>query len=181
MIVLSVFFLPILNLDPFANIKHIRPLTNIIKNEITNRNNIALMTDDREDYAQLLYYLKNINIKKAKWNGDIKIDDLENLEEELNNLSDNIKKDEKKEDNIFSNLFNIGKNKNDDNIPSKSVQETESKSDINLGKNTSQYNDTKSWDGYGKFNNVPLSKDIAEKPKLTHEEELREKFKYLRK
>ena len=44
-------FLPIFNLDPFANIKHIKPLSNIIKNEITNRNNIALMTDDREDYA----------------------------------------------------------------------------------------------------------------------------------
>ena len=74
-IVISVFFLPIFNLDPFANIKHIRPLSSIIKNEITNRNNIALMTDDREDYAQLLYYLRNIDIKKAKWNGDIKIDD----------------------------------------------------------------------------------------------------------
>ncbi len=86
MIVLSVFFLPILNLDPFANIKHIRPLTNIIKNEITNRNNIALMTDDREDYAQLLYYLKNINIKKAKWNGDIKIDDHYELTTDHNDL-----------------------------------------------------------------------------------------------
>tara|TARA_X000000950_G_scaffold69887_1_gene86601 strand:- start:244 stop:1683 length:1440 start_codon:yes stop_codon:yes gene_type:complete len=75
MIVISIFFLPMFNLDPFANIKHIKPLSGIIKNEITNRNNIALMADDREDYAQLLYYLKNLDIKKAKWNGDTKIDD----------------------------------------------------------------------------------------------------------
>ena len=85
-IVISIFFLPIFNLDPFANIKHIKPLSSIIKNEITNRNNIALMTDDREDYAQLLYYLKNIDIKKAKWNGDIKIDDHYELTTDHNDL-----------------------------------------------------------------------------------------------
>lgn len=85
-IVIFIFFLPIFNLDPFANIKHIKPLSNIIKNEITNRNNIALMTDDREDYAQLLYYLKNIDIKKAKWNGDIKIDDHYELTTDHNDL-----------------------------------------------------------------------------------------------
>ena len=85
-IVISIFFLPIFNLDPFANIKHIKPLSNIIKNEIMNRNNIALMTDDREDYAQLLYYLKNIDIKKAKWNGDIRIDDHYELTTDHNDL-----------------------------------------------------------------------------------------------
>ena len=85
-IVMSVFFLPIFNLDPFANIKHIKPLSSIIKNEVTNRNNIALMADDREDYAQLLYYLKNIDIKKAKWNGDIKIDDHYELTTDHNDL-----------------------------------------------------------------------------------------------
>ena len=85
-IVIFIFFLPIFNLDPFANIKHIKPLSNIIKNEITNRNNIALMTDDREDYAQLLYYLKNIDIKKAKWNGDIRIDDHYELTTDHNDL-----------------------------------------------------------------------------------------------
>tara|TARA_B100000902_G_scaffold399910_1_gene473532 strand:- start:232 stop:1725 length:1494 start_codon:yes stop_codon:yes gene_type:complete len=115
---------------------------------------------------------------------DIKINDLENLEDELNNLSDSIKKDNTKPEgnNIFSNLFNLGKNKQDDiKKENETVQETESKTEINLGKNTSQYNQTKSWDGYGKFNNVPISKDNVEKQKLTHEEELREKFKYLRK
>ena len=86
LIISFVFFLPLFKLDPFSNIKHIRPLSEIIKNEIAIRNNIALMTDDREDYVHLLYYLKNINIKKAKWNGDIKIDDHYELTTNQNDL-----------------------------------------------------------------------------------------------
>ena len=125
---------------------------------------------------------------------DIKIDDLENLEQELNSLADNVDgkttnkgQSQGQGENIFQNLFNFG-NGNDSNKTTevkKSVQETPSASQSttakDLGKSTAEYNDTKSWDGYGKFNNVPIAKDIAEKPKLTKEEELREKFKYLRK
>ena len=129
---------------------------------------------------ELLMNDKKSGDSKEK-NSDIKVDDLDNLENELNNLSDNIKDNikDKKDDNIFNNLFNFGKNNEKNN-----VQETESKSEIQsetLGKSTVEYNDTKSWDGYGKFNNVPITKDHVEKPKLTREEELREKFKYLRK
>ena len=86
LIISFVFFLPFFKLDPFSNIKHIKSLSQIIKNEIVIRNNIALMTDDREDYAHLLYYLKNINIKKAKWNGDDKIDDHYELTTNQNDL-----------------------------------------------------------------------------------------------
>ncbi len=117
-------------------------------------------------------------------NSDIKIDDLDNLEDELNNLSDNIKIDNsRKDNNIFNNLFNFGKDKENKSLEN-NVLETESKAGTKsetLGKSTAEYNDTKSWDGYGKFNNVPITKDQVEKPKLTREEELREKFKYLRK
>ena len=124
---------------------------------------------------------------------DIKIDDLENLEDELNTLTDkmnNTDKSNKKGDNIFNNLFNFNNNNNKDdnddkngkiNVDRENVQERESVAEKNLGKSTAEYNDTKSWDGYGKFNNVPITKDNVEKPKLTREEELREKFKYLRK
>ena len=86
LIISFIFFLPLFKIDPFSNIKHIRPLSEMIKNEIAIRDNIALMTDDREDYAHLLYYLKNINIKKAKWNGDVKIDDHYELTTNQNNL-----------------------------------------------------------------------------------------------
>ena len=44
-------------------------------------------------------------------------------------------------------------------------------------------NDNKTWDGYGKFNNIPLNPDkqVPTGPQLSKEELLREKFKYLRK
>ena len=136
---------------------------------------------------ELLMNDKKPNEGKSK-RSDIKIDDLENLEDELNTLADNIDIDgtanrgKSSGDNIFQNLFNFGNDKKDENRDTKkSVQETESRSDKNLGKSTADYNDTKSWDGYGKFNDVPITKDNIEKPKLTREEELREKFKYLQK
>ena len=139
---------------------------------------------------ELLMNDKKPNEGKGK-RSDIKIDDLENLEDELNTLTDNIdrdstsNRDKSSGDNIFQNLFNFGNDKKDEKDENrdtkKSVQETESRSDKNLGKSTADYNDTKSWDGYGKFNDVPITKDNIEKPKLTREEELREKFKYLRK
>src|SRR6056300_501563 len=57
-------------------------------------------------------------------------------------------------------------------------------SDNDLGSSTQQTeNDNKTWDGYGKFNNIPLNPDkvLPNEPKLSKEETLREKFMYLRK
>ena len=33
------------------------------------------MADDREDFALMLFYLKEFKGKRAKWNGDLKIND----------------------------------------------------------------------------------------------------------
>jgi hypothetical protein len=55
---------------------------------------------------------------------------------------------------------------------------------FNLGSSTATASDDKqTWDGFGKFNNVPLNPDapVDAQPQLTKEELLREKFKYLRK
>ena len=52
---------------------------------------------------------------------------------------------------------------------------------IQIGKSTSEMNENKTWDGYSKINNIPLNEEEVKKPKLTKEEELREKFKYLKK
>jgi hypothetical protein len=54
----------------------------------------------------------------------------------------------------------------------------------NLGQSTSNTaSDSKTWDGYGKFNNIPINPDqrMAYEPKLSRDEMLREKFKFLRK
>jgi hypothetical protein len=56
--------------------------------------------------------------------------------------------------------------------------------DTSLGQATSQTeSDTTTWDGYGKFNNIPMNPDRQGpvEPKLSREEMMKEKFKYLRK
>ena len=53
-----------------------------------------------------------------------------------------------------------------------------------IGASTALFDDDKpTWDGFGKFSNVPFHPDVAidSQPQLTKEELLREKFKYLKK
>jgi len=55
---------------------------------------------------------------------------------------------------------------------------------IHLGQSTSNTDaDNRTWDGYGKFNNIPLDPDanVDPTPQLSKEEMLKEKFKLLRK
>jgi hypothetical protein len=108
---------------------------------------------------------------------DINLDDLNKLENELNDLVDDIP--------------STGFAPRSDLFDKPSVSFSDGPSiklsgfdDSNLGKATSDTeNDNKTWDGYGKFNNIPLNPDkpVPMEPKLSKEEMLREKFKYLRK
>jgi hypothetical protein len=106
---------------------------------------------------------------------DIDIDDLNNLEDELNNLA--------------SETFNTGSGSGSsapfglgsifsDDSPSVRFDDTPSvKSSRNLDA------DNKTWDGYQKFNNIPVNPDnrgMSSQPKLSKDELLREKFKFLR-
>ena len=119
--------------------------------------------------------------------GDIKIDDLNNLEAELNNLSDATSKKDA-ESKMFSSIpginidsttdikkegvsFDENINTSDDNRPSVGFATAHSEKD------------DKTWDGYGKFNNVPINPDkvLPKTPQLSAEELLKQKFKYLRK
>ena len=105
---------------------------------------------------------------------DIDLEDLNNLENELNNLVDEIPNNSFKPK---SDLFG-STSLNFDDKPSVRFN------DSTIGQSTAQTeNDNKTWDGYGKFNNIPLNPDKAVpiEPKLSKEEMLREKFKYLRK
>ena len=105
-----------------------------------------------------------------KLSSDINLDDLNNLENELNNLSEDVPFSSTSTKSTF---FSDNSKLVDDKIPTPSVKfgGTEEKS--------------KTWDGYGKFNNVPLNPDIeittSKNPEMTKEEVLREKFKILRK
>jgi hypothetical protein len=116
----------------------------------------------------------NINI-----NTNIGLDDINKLENDLLNSPSK----EKSKSNIFSNIFNDKNNikivkDNDDEIKEETAQKV---SFNDLGKSTSETNNSKkTWDGYGKFNNVPINYD-DDKPKMTEEEISAEKFKILRK
>ena len=124
-----------------------------------------------------LELLMNDKIKENSGHtSDINLDDLNNLENELNNLVDDIPSNSYKPK---SDLFNKPSVSFSDNTSSIKIG-----GDSNIGQGTAQTeNDAKTWDGYGKFNNIPMNPDksVPMEPKLSKEEMLREKFKYLRK
>ena len=107
---------------------------------------------------------------------DIELDDLNNLEEELNNLTDDV------DNGRFesrSDLFN--RNTSFEDKPSVKFDDHPN---ISIGQATAEADgDSKTWDGFAKFNNVPMNPDRAgpSQPQMSKEELLREKFKYLRK
>jgi hypothetical protein len=131
--------------------------------------------------------LMNTNSKKdKKSSSNVNIDDITELEDELNDLSDimnsgitneKINKPTTTTKSMFGGLF-ADSPSNGSGI--KSVSQNESAS--GLGKSTSSMNENTTWDGFGKFNNVPVNLDNYEtKPQLSKDAELKEKFKYLRK
>jgi hypothetical protein len=120
-----------------------------------------------------------MNEKKMDNSGptsDIDIEDLNNLEDELNNLASETSNAGSKSGlgSMFGSSF-FG-----DDTPSVRFDDTPS-----VGKaTTNTESDSKTWDGYGKFNNIPVNPDrsgMSSQPKLSKDELLREKFKFLRK
>jgi hypothetical protein len=115
---------------------------------------------------------------------DIDIEDLNNLENELNDLAN----ETTPITNTFeSGLFGVKTNYDDksyvrfDEEPSIHIFDDKKP---NLGESTANTSsEAKTWDGYGKFNNIPVNPDqrMSNEPKLSKDEMLREKFKYLRK
>ena len=129
--------------------------------------------------------LMNDKKTEKKSSSNVEIDDITKLEDELNDLSESITEPNNKKINegssksIFGGLFGTNK-KDGSNV--RNVSGNEGNKEDNLGKSTSNMNENKTWDGFGKFNNVPVNMEkVAKEPELSKEEELKEKFKYLRK
>ena len=126
--------------------------------------------------------------KKSPSN-DIDLGDLNDLEAELNNLVDEPKssKSFSKSGLFNSNLptsnFKLNTSTEEDNISVNSIVSVNDPPIIGKATASSSSGEHKTWDGFTKFNNVPLNPDkaVPEKPKLTPEETLLEKFKILRK
>jgi len=128
--------------------------------------------------------LMNDRIKEGSGRGgntDINIDDLNNLEEELNNLTEDT---EPLSFNNKSDFFSPTEDQERHSVRFDNGTNDSNSKGFSLGKSTAETStDSKTWDGYGKFNNIPLNpdKNVSSQPKMSKEELLREKFKYLRK
>lgn len=136
-----------------------------------------------------LEFLMNDKMKSGSGKsggGDIDIGDLNALEAELNELSDVQVPSSSASKSVFFSGIGSGSN-NSVSFRDEPIDNSSSSSSsgaFNLGSSTASASDDKqTWDGFGKFNNVPLNPDapVDAQPQLTKEELLREKFKYLRK
>ena len=138
---------------------------------------------------ELLMNDKRLNDGKGKKeNIDIGLADLNDLEKELNDLVEEprsapaVSKSGLFNSGIFSGMkLNTGPEK-DDNVSIGSIVSVND--GPKLGKATAaSAGENKTWDGFTKFNNVPLNpdKNVSDRPKLSPEETLLEKFKVLRK
>jgi hypothetical protein len=130
----------------------------------------------------------------GKGNSEIDLDDITDLENDLNELSNEPTNTRvKAKSDIFNSGFKLKIDKTEDdeddnekiNIGGGSTNASISTggSKIGIATSKSSYNEDKTWDGFGKFNNIPINPDreLSDKPKLSPEELLREKFKVLRK
>ena len=110
---------------------------------------------------------------------DIDLEDLNNLENELNNLVD----DDEQNTFVYQSKSNMFGSTNDETR--NNVRFQEDTPGISIGQSTAQTDDSfnKTWDGFNKFNNIPVNpdKEFSSQPQMTKEELLREKFKFLRK
>ena len=116
---------------------------------------------------------------------DIGLGELSELENELNTLTDDINIKAKPietggKSGLFGNTMNsINLDNFSEKAPSVTFEDLKTDNDINLGFSTGETSrENKTWDGYGKFNNIPAPQP---EPQLTKEELLREKFKVLKK
>ena len=114
---------------------------------------------------------------------DIDVNDLNNLEDELNDLAGPKKSMKSARSNMFSNSFKL----NDEPLPDDDDIDIAPPLDtFNLGASTKEQSneENQTWDGYGKFNDIPINQDITKsqaEPRLSKEEALKEKFNYLQK
>ena len=154
------------------------PISLNINDDVKNINTETVSIDSKPsvNFGGGLEFLMNKKVdKKDSKSVDDDLKDLDELEKDLNSLSDNLKKDDTKSNlNVsFGDSTKINLNSFDSNVKS----ETNKPTIGHVGSATaSSMKDKKTWDGFGKFNNVPINNKGKTEPTLSKEEELREKI-----
>ena len=148
-----------------------------------NTTNSGLKSANFGDGIELLMNDKKKSDKNDSLGNDIDINDLENLESELNDLTDETTNFSSSKT-IKSDIFTSGPLKlNTENFQDNDLDIQED-SGIKLTVNDPE-EDKKTWDGFGKFNDIPvdpkLNVNVNAQQSLSKEEALREKFSYLKK
>lgn len=139
-------------------------------------------TSQKSSFGGGIELLMNDKIKdsKKKLSSDIDVEDLNNLENELNELASSEDENKSSFKEMKSDLFSKPIKLNTDN----DIDDEENLiNDAKIGKSMSQgEKENKTWDGYGKFNEIPIQpeKKVQSEPQMSKEEMLKEKFKYLR-
>ena len=113
---------------------------------------------------------------------DIDIEDLNNLENELNDLAEDTGGGGGGKS-MFEARSDAFKTSSGDERKHSVRFDDSTSSNIKIGQSTADTDfENKTWDGFAKFNNVPMNPDKAlpSQPQMSKEELLREKFKYLR-
>tara|TARA_Y100000992_G_C21268233_1_gene495146 strand:+ start:419 stop:1912 length:1494 start_codon:yes stop_codon:yes gene_type:complete len=133
---------------------------------------------------------------------DINLADLQDLEDDLNNLATD-KSDEAKyslresKSSAFSNMLNSKPSSADNDFDNQSLQSVHSinlniedtktidtpTSSVKFTEDIKKNTDEKTWDGYQKFNDIPVDpqKNFDNIPKMSREDALKEKFECLKK
>jgi hypothetical protein len=126
---------------------------------------------------------------------EINLDNLNELEDELNNLAQETRPSQvKSKSSLFNQALNGGSKSDSMKLNFRDDDEESVAGSIlslhdaepSIGRATADktsFAETKTWDGFGKFNNIPVNpdKELTDKPRLSTEEMLLEKFKVLRK
>ena len=166
-----------------------------IEPDIVDLDSIDIQKSGSVNFGPGIELLMNDNkTKETPKINDINIDDISELENDLNNLTKSNERQSVKIDNIEPNDNNTvntvnsdNKSVNIDNLNGKSQKKSSIFNNIFNNSNEKNVNklsvndiDNKTSDGYGKFNDIPLSNNQNREANLTPEETLKKKFEYLK-
>lgn len=178
-------------------------------NENENRRSSSASSNNNNNLKSVnfgggLEFLMNDKMKKSQssssnaLDSDIDLKDLDNLENDLNELTESVEKeDNTNSDGFLSGIkkaFTSSYNKTPSNVVSQDEpiklkfgdindDDDDDRDRLDIGKSTQPRPETSTWDGYKKFNNIPIQPNapVRQEQKMSREELLRKKFEYFRK